>query len=502
MKTQIIQLESHDDLITARDKMAWSKAPRILLVWPRKGRILDRELDLVTLQRCAHSLGAQLGVVCTNVDIRAKAREVGLPVFSSLSQAQRGAWRRSKGRRRLESWLLDHPRPAVMGLRDRRKNLVGRETKRINPWLRGGVFSLGVLAVLALVLFFLPSARLELHPLRQEQSLVLDLRASPSISSADVSGSLPAYIILVTVEGSEQTPSSGRASIPDHFAEGEAEFSNLTTHSLSIPAGTILATLDNPPRRYETLFPCSLAAGVDEKARVRIRGLLPGSAANIRAGTLRAIEGDFGLMAVVTNPGDLSGGSDRTSPAPDQKNYDDLRKKLVVSLEKTATDDLTGKLEAGKVLLQGTTKVGQIISETVDPPVGTPGDFAHLTLQVEYRAWYILDSDLQSVAGSALEANRPAGFSPQVGSLKVVFVSDPVFQDDQAVHWRTGASRWLAADWNDQTAARSVVGMQPDQAVHFLQKGLALSDPPVIALSPSWWFRMPFLPFRITVVRQ
>src|SRR5512141_519423 len=110
MKTQIIQLESHDDFISARDKMAWSKAPRILLFWPRKGRLLERELDLIALQRYAQSLGSQLGVVTGLPEVRANARDVGLPVFSSAVQAQRSPWRRSKGRKRLTSWLDEKPR--------------------------------------------------------------------------------------------------------------------------------------------------------------------------------------------------------------------------------------------------------------------------------------------------------------------------------------------------------------------------------------------------------
>jgi len=44
MKIQIIQLEKHDDVISARDKMAWCKAPRILLVYPRGSRILTRQV--------------------------------------------------------------------------------------------------------------------------------------------------------------------------------------------------------------------------------------------------------------------------------------------------------------------------------------------------------------------------------------------------------------------------------------------------------------------------
>jgi hypothetical protein len=53
MKTQIIQLESHDDIISIRDKMGWSQTSRILLVWPEKKT--QPALDLVKLLAIAVS---------------------------------------------------------------------------------------------------------------------------------------------------------------------------------------------------------------------------------------------------------------------------------------------------------------------------------------------------------------------------------------------------------------------------------------------------------------
>ena len=63
MKTQVIQLDPHDDGTSVRDKMSWAKSPRILLVYPRRSRILARTLDLRLLQRHAATLGEQLAIV-------------------------------------------------------------------------------------------------------------------------------------------------------------------------------------------------------------------------------------------------------------------------------------------------------------------------------------------------------------------------------------------------------------------------------------------------------
>src|SRR5215470_4540602 len=106
MKTQIITLESHDDLISVRDRMSWAKTPRILLVWPKYEKVTLRQVDLKVLQRHALSLGAQLGLVTRTRRVRQDAEELRIPVFESTGQAQRVAW--PKPRRR--KWMGHAPR--------------------------------------------------------------------------------------------------------------------------------------------------------------------------------------------------------------------------------------------------------------------------------------------------------------------------------------------------------------------------------------------------------
>src|SRR3990172_2913300 len=92
LKTQIITLESHDDLISVRDKLSWAKTPRILLVWPKYEKVALRLLDLKVLQRHADSLGAQLGLVTRRAKVRRDAESLGIPVFISTISAQRELW--------------------------------------------------------------------------------------------------------------------------------------------------------------------------------------------------------------------------------------------------------------------------------------------------------------------------------------------------------------------------------------------------------------------------
>jgi len=76
MKTQLIQLDPSDDVISVRDKMGWSQTSRILLVWPEHGQILSRRLDLLLLQRHSTTLGAQLALVTQSPAMTALAKDI------------------------------------------------------------------------------------------------------------------------------------------------------------------------------------------------------------------------------------------------------------------------------------------------------------------------------------------------------------------------------------------------------------------------------------------
>src|SRR6185369_7386449 len=96
---QIVTLESHDDLISVRDRMSWAKTPRILLVWPKFEKVTLRHVDLKILQRHASTLGAQLGLVTRTRRVRVEAEGLGIPVFESAAEAQKIAWPKPRRRK-------------------------------------------------------------------------------------------------------------------------------------------------------------------------------------------------------------------------------------------------------------------------------------------------------------------------------------------------------------------------------------------------------------------
>ncbi|GAP07025.1 MAG TPA: hypothetical protein DEQ80_09740 [Anaerolinea thermolimosa] len=499
MKTHIIQLDSHDDVLSVRDKMAWSKAPRILLVWPQRGSVLKRQVDLFLLHRHARSLGAQLGLVTQDQDVRRIALEEGIPVFGSVVQAQNRSWRRPRRQRR-RNWLNQRPRVVPTDLRTWRSSL--RPKQMDYPFLRILSFVLGILAVFSLVAFFLPSAKVVLTPLQIEQKLDLPVWASPDLPSVNLSGGLPAFPVSVVVEGGEQSPSTGKTALPDRSATGEVVLSNLGVQPVEIPQGTVILGGAEGSNRYETTRQVIVPGGVGQTVTVPVRALLPGSQGNLDAGSTLAVEGLLGMVVLANNPEPIQGGEDRWSPSPAEQDYQKLEQTLENSLRSAAMEELLKSLTSDQLLVPGSLKLSKKMSETREPQPGQPGSEARLNLQAEFTAWYIRKADLSSLSQTALNVSLPAGFHPLPESLEFHFAEGSKIDAQGAIHWTTQVYRKAEADWSGGVAAQALVGYPSTEAVSRLMAMFSLAEPPEVYLFPSWWPRMPWVPFRIEVVKR
>lgn len=500
MKTQMIRLEVYDDYISARDKMGWNKAGRILLIWPESGRVLHRRLDLVLLQRHSRSLGAQLVLVSRDAEVRANARRLAIPIFANLSQAQQAHWRadrRLRVQKQPELAREPRPRPDLQSIRQALKPpTMGWLDK---PWARAIIFSFGLLAILALAGFLAPSAILELTPQSEVQSLEFEIQARPDLRSLTLSGALPAEPMRVLVEGSAETQTSGVQRVPDSFAVGEVQFTNLSTQTLTIPAGLILRSLDTPPQRYVTTRAGEIEAGPGSTFAAPVRALAAGAQGNQTAGRVRAIEGALGTVLAVNNPRAIQGGADRSLPAPSEQDRIRLIQQLESELRLVALGDLQDNLAPGDLLLPASITVTQVIEQTFEPLSQQPANTLHLHLLLEYQAYYIKGSSLTNLAAAVLDANLPAGYTAVANSLEIEVLQPPVLGEaNQPGAIR--ARRRMQSRLSPEAATRLVLGMPPQLAVERLGAELALANAPIVRLSPSWWPRLPILPLRIGVI--
>jgi hypothetical protein len=521
MKTAILTLDLHDDLISIRDKLAWAKSPRILLVWPLRRRrkveaplVLSR-LDLTLLARHARRLGAQLALVTVNPLLRAYAAEAGVAVFNSADEAQEGSWRKARRRTRRVSvrrmsvltgenrGLADGSEAAPPDLRAARTDIaqpaeaIWKKDKR----MRIAVFGLAVLAVFSLLLLFWPAARIRLSLAEQPQQVRLEVWASPEVAQALVTGALPAQMVGVVVEGQQQCPSSGKVWLPEIYASGQVVLSNLTQSPIRLPAGTALRTLADPAQRFELTAAVQVPGGVGQAARGSLRALQPGVEGNVAAHTIQSLEGASGAMVMVDNPEPLSGGSQRLAPAPTEGDTLQLRQLLSDSLRQRALQELSAGLQEGDILLSDSLKVNKILLEQRTPAEGTPADMLQLTMRLEFSAWTVQKESLRNVAAMALQATMPKGFSASVDSLEFRLEKDFVVQGERQVAVLS-ASWQIHSSYTPWQVVQAVIGRSPQEAGQILQTRLALSQLPIIELSPPWWPFLPLLPAQILVIEE
>ena len=494
MKTQLIPLESHDDLISIRDRMSWAKTPRILLVWPKSERIALRPLDLKVIQRHATSLGAQLGLVTRHRNVRREAQALGIPVFISTGQAQRKSWPdrelRRKRARRLSSQELHEKR---------KQTLVRSEAWRSHPVVRIGFFSVGVLAVLVMVSLFTPHARIVLTPEKDMQTATLPILADPSVDTVFITGTIPSRELRVDVKGSQEAPVTGKVPIPQNKAKGTVTFRNLTDEPVNIAAGTVLTSTGLPGYRFLTTEAGELKAGLDETVDLPVQAENPGSAGNVEAGAIQAIEGDIGLLVTATNEDPMTGGSDRMMEAPTERDLARLRENLLGQLGDQALKDMEAMLAPGDQIFADTLKVNEIIDENLDPPLGQPGKNVKLSMQIEFVASYASEKDLTQLASTVLNASLPEGFVSVRSPLDFEPLNAHLTNDQGVTRWSVRVSRQLEKKMDTGRIISLVQGRSLAAASTRLNETLSLPNPPDIYLEPEWWPWLPLIPFNISV---
>jgi hypothetical protein len=504
VKTQIVQLETHDDYISVRDRMEWGQTTRVLLVWPLRGKILNRRLDLLLLKRHSEALGSQLALVTRDRDVRYHADRLDIPVYKSIRDAEQSRWLRPRRKRRKSKDLQ------IADLRKERHSKSDLEAikKQAHPpssrWLRHPVvrvsfFTLGVLSMLLVASLFIPSAEIYVTPDNVTDSSTISVSASPDNKTTDISGAVPTYWQSVIIEGRGNIPSSGETLIPRQAARGRVAFTNLTDNEIVIPASTVVSTQDDPPIRFKTREDVTIPTGSDGML-VWVDAIIPGDSGNVAGNEIIAIEGPLGLNLTVANPGPTSGGSHYTTAAPTESDYQKVYDQLLGSLQETALSDLEFRLESDDVLLSETPVIHQVLEEIVTPEIGQPADYLELTLRVEFQIPYTAGSDLYHLGRIVLDRQIPEDFTARPETLNISQLTVPVSSELGKATWKIKAGWKLGANLDESRAVSLVLGNTPEQAIQKLRNQMPITGIPEIRLTPEWWPSLPILPFRIKLV--
>jgi hypothetical protein len=506
VKTQIVQIEAHDDYISVRDRMGWGQTARVLLVWPPQGSILNRRLDLTLLKRHSAALGSQLALVTQDREVRYQADKLNIPVYRSIREAEESRWRRPhKWRKNSRSNALPIPKnntrekPDLAALREQAHPPTSRWLR--HPTVRISFFTLGVLSMLVIAALFIPSAEIYVTPATITESVNIDVNASPEHNAVEISGAVPTYWDSIVVEGRGSTPSTGETTIPRQAARGRATFINLTDEAIHVPIGTIVSTQDITPIRFATTQEVTIPIG-PEGAGVFIEAIQPGNSGNISAEEIIAIEGSLGLNLTVINKNKTTGGTDFTSTAPTEADFQRVYEQLYSSLEDTAFKEFKLFAMPGDVYLTTTPSFQQAFEENYTPEVGQPSDKLDLTLRLGFEIPFADGADLYQLGRAVLDRHLSEGYTPQPETLQITHLTDPIYQELGEATWKMQASWQIGANLDSTQAVSLVLGSKPEHAIEQLKDQMPLEDTIEIKLVPSWWPTLPILPFRVSIINQ
>jgi hypothetical protein len=478
--------------------MDWSQAPRILLIWPETGKVLRSQLDLILLERYASSIGSQLAITTSDNKVIYQSEEAGIPVFRTRREAQLQPWRKSSRefqRQELEKYASESLPAEPL------ERQTSQPRVKYPLWVRIPIFTLGVLSVLVLAAFLLPSAEVVIQPAIRQQELSISIQAQPGREQITLSGLIPARELMVTVEGQLSTPSTGTEPIPGEYAQGEVIFTNLGEESVSIPPNTILSTPGEKPILFRTLTAGNTPPEQGGQIKVAIEAYLPGESGNISANQISKINLEVGAELIVTNPLPTEGGTDILVPAPTQFNRLSLSRKMTRDLEDKALEEIGSILGSGDFLLTEDLSVFKVIEEIYTPQEGTPGEILWLDKSVTYLIYYISGDDLRSLVTDLIKTQyRDNTYQVDLDSIQLNPVSFLERQGEDyilefQVSW-TDSRIVQQAEVNDW-----ILGKALDDAERILLRNLDLEGSPQIRVQPSWWPRIPAFPFRIQIIQ-
>ncbi len=500
MKTQIIQLEPHDDTISVKDKMDWSQTPRVLLEWPDEGKILRNRLDLVLLERYCSTNGSQLALLTKDQQVIDQAEEAGIPVFQVRSEAQLQPWGKSFREFIRQEVVLRSQQPRENPIIEKDEKNRGHQ---LPPWGRILLFTLAVAAVLAIGATLLPSATVYLSAGSNKREIIIPIQAIRDQEAINISGIIPSRVLEIIVEDQISLPTTGTLPIPSEYARGEVVFTNLGERSIHIPLNTILSTSQENSPLFITVGSGTTPEGRGAQISLPIEALEPGILSNLPENMINRINQDLGAELSVNNPSPTSGGEDIIVPAPSDKDRIQAGLHLSSALSEIALERATRQLDDGDILLSARPESSEITLATYQPEIGSAGNTLTLTNIGQYNFSYVTGSDLISLAEQVVNALYTRGsFEPALDTISLTHLSEPELGTDLIDHWDMQVSWNEYRVFNNQKIIQTVLGKNPADAEKLLKNSLDLDLLPDIQVIPSWWMRIPVLPFRIRIIEE
>jgi hypothetical protein len=487
---QIIYLEVDDDILTVRDRLRRAQSKHVLLVVPSGCQGLRRLLDFRLLRRQAASLDMDIALISGSATLRDLASEEGLPVFSRLSQGRRAV-------RQKRQWQT-RDQPGLEGLRAR----LARQKPRWWHWVPGVITIVLVLGALIWSgIMIWPSATVSVVPAREPIGVSVVVEADPMARAVDWDRMrLPARIVQIEVVDRDEVETTGITNVAADKAVGTVLFVNLTRQQANIPTGTRVSTSAGTPVFFQTFEPVTI--GPRGRLRVPIEAVEGGPGGNVGANLINQVEGSLTATVRVINESATSGGTNtqarRVTHGDKQRAQDLLTQKLI----QKGHAELSALLEEEFLPIE-TMWINQYSIQTnYGHHVNDQSNALSLEMRGVVGGLAISEENATEIARQALHRQIRSGFHLMSGTAH--FSRGDLLGIDE----ETGVVRFLMegvalteAEIDETLLRKAIRGRPIDQALAYLRQTLPVETEPTLQVSPDWMIRVPWMPFRITVVK-
>ncbi|MBI9046415.1 MAG: baseplate J/gp47 family protein [Anaerolineaceae bacterium] len=494
MKTHIIQIEPHDDLISLKDKLAWSKSSRVLMVWPIKKDYIPDKLDITLLKRQADDLGNKIAFVTRNQELVDTAKDVGIAVFPKIGEANKKPWKSYSKKK----FVKKNQQPFEESLEEFKNLKIEQKTQPII--IRWSLFLIGILSVLSIVFIFAPKTEIELDIIEVVEKISLVVDISPENEAISLSGSIPGYVESVVVEGKKTGLSTGMMVFPDHFASGYVEFENQTNAIVIIPEGTIISSTVNNGIKYLTQEEISLQVDHQGEVSCPVIAITPGSDGNLDSYQMDIVEGVLGTQVLVRNATPIFGGTDKYYSSPTELDFSIAEEELLSSLKPTALEEILKRDGEDRFYLADTLLLDEVIEKNRFPTIKQPSDLIEVSTQAVYTIWFYEKSELEKLVQDTFTAQIDPEFEPVDQGFDYKLIGSPEIVNDH-IEIEIEASRVIRKEIDKNHLFKILRGRKITDIRTILDNQLLLNTAynVVVEQKPNWWPYFSFLIFRYNI---
>jgi hypothetical protein len=491
-----VYLETSDTPEAIRERLRSVQGKQVLLVVPRGCLGLDCLVDLKLLGRQAIALDKEVALVTRDRELKELAKRLGFRTFSSVERGQRANWKGSKPQAQRFFAVSPRYRPSSGAM----PAPVGSETLRLGEAILFSSMFLAMLALLGLVLIvFAPSATVTLEPVTYPISTTITIQANPDLEDLDfINLRVPARVVEIEVVGSDQIATTAMRDEPDARATGEVVFTNKRSQATTVISGTIVTTSAGTTIRFLTTEEVTLPPRVGGRARAPLEAIEPGPSGNVPAYSINRVEGPMDRQVNVINVAPTKGGAMSQVTYVTNADKEQLGEALLERLKLEGYDALVMELSEEE-FLPSESLVAFVLSETYDRFPGDAADSLGLHMRILVRGTVIDREDAELLGLRMLQLEVREGFQllSEETEFQIGEVSEADYDGTLTFEMRAQGVTWVEIDEAD--IREGIIGKSVVQVEEYLTRQLRLVREPSVEVSPEWWDRVPWLPFRISV---